>query len=188
MKLCLNSLPSSSWERRIRRDSSDNPAIASSERVRPSTSASDSRPSDQSDDIALPPAMPDPDRIGLQSLRALGVKRDNFCPEAYCAEDFEQYRTIGVGSFARVRLAKLKKDGVFCALKIFSRRHQVKMNQVEHSNNEARIQYSCQHPFIAQSYGSFHDKDDLYVAMEYVEGGELFGLLQQANVCPRTTL
>ena len=56
------------------------------------------------------------------------------------------------------------------------------MKQVEHTNNEQHMLESVQHPFIINLWGSFQDSSNLYMVMDFVEGGELFSLLRKSQV------
>ena len=44
------------------------------------------------------------------------------------------------------------------------------------------------HPFVLKLHGTWQDDDQLYMFMELVQGGELWSLLYQKEVLPRTVL
>merc|ERR1719409_149968 len=53
----------------------------------------------------------------------------------------------------------------------------LRMNQVENVMRERSILHKFDCPFIVSGHGSFQDKHYLYLAMEFMAGGELFRLL-----------
>ena len=81
-------------------------------------------------------------------------------------EDFEILRTLGVGSFGRVRYAKYKKDGSMCAVKFMKKVEIVKLKQVDHINSERNLMAQIKHPFIVEMKGSFKDERCIYIVME----------------------
>jgi serine/threonine protein kinase len=58
----------------------------------------------------------------------------------------------------------------------------VKMKQVEHTNDERRMLGEVKHPFLITLWGTFQDAKNLYMVMDFVEGGELFSLLRKSGV------
>ena len=42
------------------------------------------------------------------------------------------------------------------------------------------------HPFVLKLFGTFQDRDQLYMMLEIVMGGELWSLLYSKNVLRRT--
>lgn len=93
-------------------------------------------------------------------------------------EDFDRLKTIGTGSFGRVMLVQHKQNRNFYAMKILDKQKIVKMKQVEHTLNEKRILTSTSFPFIVQLAFSFKDTSNLYMILEFVNGGEMFSYLR----------
>lgn len=56
------------------------------------------------------------------------------------------------------------------------------MKQVEHTNDERRMLGEVKHPFLITLWGTFQDAKNLYMVMDFVEGGELFSLLRKSGV------
>lgn len=56
------------------------------------------------------------------------------------------------------------------------------MKQVEHTNDERRMLQRVKHPFLITLWGTFQDSKNLYMVMDFVEGGELFSLLRKSQV------
>jgi protein kinase A len=100
----------------------------------------------------------------------------------YTLADFELQRTLGTGSFGRVHLVKSNHNQRFYAVKVLKKAQVVKMKQVEHTNDERRMLQEVKHPFLITLWGTFQDSKNLYMVMDFVEGGELFSLLRKSQV------
>tara|TARA_R110002003_G_scaffold149_3_gene13519 strand:- start:46021 stop:46797 length:777 start_codon:yes stop_codon:yes gene_type:complete len=100
----------------------------------------------------------------------------------YSLTDFQIQRTLGTGSFGRVHLVQSKHNQRFYAVKVLKKAQVVKMKQVEHTNDERRMLQQVKHPFLITLWGTFQDSKNLYMVMDFVEGGELFSLLRKSQV------
>ncbi|KAI9503909.1 kinase-like domain-containing protein [Coemansia spiralis] len=118
----------------------------------------------------LPPAL----QTGERSYEDTHVQLDSF----------EVFRTVGTGSFGRVRLVRDKQTGKYYAMKVLRKSHVVRAKQVEHVNSERRILAECNCPFIVYMLGTCQDRVNLYFFMEYVVGGELFTYLRRYHRFP----
>lgn len=101
----------------------------------------------------------------------------------YTLTDFTIQRTLGTGSFGRVHLVQSKHNQRFYAVKVLKKQQVVKMKQVEHTNDERKMLQKVKHPFLITLWGTFQDSKNLYMVMDFVEGGELFSLLRKSQVC-----
>ncbi|KAJ2782845.1 cAMP-dependent protein kinase catalytic subunit [Coemansia javaensis] len=99
-------------------------------------------------------------------------------------DDFEVFRTVGTGSFGRVRLVRHKTTHKYYAMKVLKKSHVVRAKQVEHVNSERRILAECSCQFIVNMLGTCQDRVNLYMMMEYVVGGELFTYLRRYHRFP----
>ncbi|OQO10957.1 cAMP-dependent protein kinase type 2 [Cryoendolithus antarcticus] len=102
----------------------------------------------------------------------------------YTLTDFTISRTLGTGSFGRVHLVQSKHNQRFYAVKVLKKQQVVKMKQVEHTNDERRMLQRCKHPFLITLWGTFQDGKNLYMVMDFIEGGELFSLLRKSQRFP----
>ncbi|TPX71613.1 hypothetical protein CcCBS67573_g06126 [Chytriomyces confervae] len=97
--------------------------------------------------------------------------------------DFKLIKTVGTGSFGRAHLALHTRTNTYVVLKVLRKLDVIKLKQVEHTLDEKRILEalcnSC--PFLVHLYGSFMDCEYLYLVLEYIQGGELFTYLQNAD-------
>eukprot|EP01135_Chromosphaera_perkinsii_P004517 Nk52_evm11s287 gene=Nk52_evmTU11s287 len=96
-------------------------------------------------------------------------------------KDFDLLTTVGTGSFGRVFLAKHKASGKVCAIKVIRKEVVLKRRQLEHVMNEKNTLLEIDSPFIISCMGSFQDAANLYLVMEYVNGGELFTHLREVH-------
>ncbi|KAK4043169.1 camp-dependent protein kinase type 2 [Parachaetomium inaequale] len=102
----------------------------------------------------------------------------------YSLADFELLRTLGTGSFGRVHLVQSRHNHRFYAIKVLKKAQVVKMKQVEHTNDERKMLGEVKHPFLITLWGTFQDPRNLYMVMDFVEGGELFSLLRRSGRFP----
>ncbi|GMI21842.1 hypothetical protein TeGR_g10222 [Tetraparma gracilis] len=91
--------------------------------------------------------------------------------------ELETGRTLGTGSFGRVKVSKHMESETVFALKILQKEAIRVTRQEKNIINEKELTANLQHPFILHLYGTFQDTDCLYMMLEIVMGGELFRLL-----------
>ena len=77
-----------------------------------------------------------------------------------------------------------KKTGEYAALKILKKSAVLRLKQVDHIISEKAILKAISHPFVVGLLGSFQDAYTLYLALEYVPGGEFFTHLRRAGKLP----
>jgi protein kinase A len=114
--------------------------------------------------------------------QSLPVQQPRQTKGKYTLGDFQIQRTLGTGSFGRVHLVQSKHNQRFYAVKVLKKAQVVKMKQVEHTNDERRMLQQVKHPFLITLWGTFQDSKNLYMVMDFVEGGELFSLLRKSQV------
>jgi protein kinase A len=100
--------------------------------------------------------------------------------------DLELGATVGVGTFARVRVAKAKgrPKTAPMALKILHKQKVLMMNEVDHVKNEIKVLNAVDHPFIVKLQASWQDHRSIYMLMDFVNGGELFSVIQRKRRIP----
>ncbi|WPK24617.1 hypothetical protein PUMCH_001896 [Australozyma saopauloensis] len=97
-------------------------------------------------------------------------------------------RTLGRGSTGRVRLAKNVHTGKLAAVKIVPKLNFKKIENPKYRKNDTtHLPYGIEreiiimklisHPNIMGLYDVWENKTDLYLILEYIEGGELFDYL-----------
>lgn len=102
----------------------------------------------------------------------------------YVLNDFQIMRTLGTGSFGRVHLVRSIHNHRYYAVKVLKKAQVIKMKQVEHTNDERRMLKLVEHPFLIRMWGTFQDSKNLFMIMDYIEGGELFSLLRKSQRFP----
>ena len=119
--------------------------------------------------------------------------------------DFEVLRTLGSGAFGRVLLVKYnpKEDELvskgeqrkystlwrksrsklarYYAMKVLEKQKVVKQKQVEHAIQEKKVLQSVKFPFLIKLKFAFKDNSNLFMVLEYVEGGEMFSHLSKVG-------
>lgn len=96
--------------------------------------------------------------------------------------NFEPITIIGKGAFGEVRLVRSKRTGELFALKKMSKSEMVHKNQVQHVRAEQSILAAADNPWIVQLKYSFQDEHCLYLAMEYLSGGDLMSILMKKDI------
>lgn len=83
-------------------------------------------------------------------------------------------KTLGVGSFSKVKLAEHEPTGKKVAVKILNRQKIHAQQMDEKLKREIRILKMCMHPHIIRLYEVIETEREVYVVTEYSQGGELF--------------
>ncbi|KAM7520700.1 hypothetical protein LguiB_019662 [Lonicera macranthoides] len=83
-------------------------------------------------------------------------------------------KTLGIGSFGKVKIAEHSLTGHKVAIKILNRRKIKNMEMEEKVRREIKILRLFMHPHIIRLYEVVETPMDIYVVMEYVKSGELF--------------
>ncbi|KAG2500353.1 hypothetical protein HYH03_001927 [Edaphochlamys debaryana] len=83
-------------------------------------------------------------------------------------------KTLGIGSFGKVKVAEHVLTGHKVAIKILNRRKIQQMEMEEKVRREIKILRLFMHPHIIRLYEVIETPSDIYVVMEYVKSGELF--------------
>ncbi|KAL7547000.1 hypothetical protein ACHAWF_010320 [Thalassiosira exigua] len=91
--------------------------------------------------------------------------------------DLTFHRILGVGMFGRVWLVQHKMNNSVYALKVMDKSEIISKKMTKGVMREKNVMASVEHPFISNLVSSFQDKQQLYMLMSYVQGGELFGLM-----------
>ncbi|KAA3456063.1 SNF1-related protein kinase catalytic subunit alpha KIN10 [Gossypium australe] len=83
-------------------------------------------------------------------------------------------KTLGIGSFGKVKIAEHSSTGYKVAIKILNRRKIKNMEMEEKVRREIKILRLFMHPHIIRLYEVIETATDIFVVMEYVKSGELF--------------
>ncbi|KAI8326457.1 kinase-like protein [Martensiomyces pterosporus] len=96
--------------------------------------------------------------------------------------EFDVLAQIGQGGFGQVFLARKRDTGEVCALKKMEKQLLVRLNEVQHILTERDILRTSQSPWLVKLLYSFQDPQYLYLAMEFVPGGDIRSLLIQNEI------
>jgi protein kinase A len=81
-----------------------------------------------------------------------------------------------------VRIMKFKNQEKYFVLKSIRKDYVIRHNDMRHITNEKNILYALHsHPFIVNIFGTFQDKQNVYFALQYVPGGELYKKLMKSK-------
>lgn len=99
--------------------------------------------------------------------------------------EFNLIKVIGRGTFGKVVLVTLKTDPTqIFALKIIKKQHIVQTKNVANIINEKKILQDLDNPYIVKLRYSFQNKEKIFMAFDYHNGGELFFHLQKRKRLP----
>lgn len=87
---------------------------------------------------------------------------------------YELGRTIGEGTFAKVRFAKNTETGEHVAIKILDKEKVLKHKLVEQIKREISTMKLIEHPNVVRLHEVMGSKTKIFIVLEYVTGGELF--------------
>ncbi|KAJ1957057.1 serine/threonine-protein kinase dbf2 [Dipsacomyces acuminosporus] len=96
--------------------------------------------------------------------------------------EFDILAQIGQGGYGQVFLARKRDTGEVCALKKMAKKLLVKLGEVEHILTERDILRTSKSDWLVKLLYSFQDQSFLYLAMEYVPGGDVRTLLNQNGI------
>ncbi|KAJ7292702.1 kinase-like protein [Mycena rebaudengoi] len=92
-------------------------------------------------------------------------------------DDFEMMRVLGKGCAGKVLLVKHKTTADLYALKAITKRHVLAHQELQHTLTEQavlkRMAAESKDPFVVKLWWSFHDKENLFLVMDFHPGGDL---------------
>uniref|UniRef100_A0A8C6TPC6 non-specific serine/threonine protein kinase n=1 Tax=Neogobius melanostomus TaxID=47308 RepID=A0A8C6TPC6_9GOBI len=95
---------------------------------------------------------------------------------------FKIIKTLGIGAFGKVCLARKEDTGALYAMKTLRKKDVLLRNQVAHVKAERDILAEADNEWVVRLYYSFQDKDNLYFVMEYIPGGDMMSLLIRLGI------
>jgi aurora kinase, other len=90
---------------------------------------------------------------------------------------FELGATLGKGKFGEVFLSRHHDAGFVAAIKKIVKNKVLEYKMLDQLCTEIRLHSCLDHPNIVKFYGFFEEKDDIYLIIEYMNGGTLFDYL-----------
>lgn len=92
-------------------------------------------------------------------------------------KDFEMITQVGQGGYGQVYLARKRDTREICALKILNKKLLIKLNETNHVLTERDILTTTRSEWLVKLLYAFQDPSSLYLAMEFVPGGDYRTLL-----------
>lgn len=134
---------------------------------------------------------------------ARGVKGQDYTNEfkSYCGRErvllrrrrtklkvdqFHIIAQVGQGGYGEVYLARKQDSGEVCALKKMRKRTLHKMDEIRHVLVERDILTATKTPWLVRLLYAFQDPQFVYLAMEYVPGGDFRTLLNNSGILKET--
>ncbi|CZR61564.1 probable protein kinase Eg22 [Phialocephala subalpina] len=130
-----------------------------------------------------------PEEVAKIEQIQVSIPQEPIPPKKFHLGMFEIGRPLGKGKFGRVYLARERKSGFVCALKVLHK-NEIMQGRVEKQGKlvtvqrEIEIQSNLRHPNILQLYGHFHDSKRIFLILEYAGKGELYKHLQRETRFP----
>lgn len=131
----------------------------------------------------LPPATED-EEYNANLKQYLGRERANLRSRRTRLRhgDFQILTQVGQGGYGQVFLAQKKDTREVCALKVMSKKLLFKLDEIRHVLTERDILTSAKSEWLVRLLYAFQDDSSIYLAMEYVPGGDFRTLLNNTGV------
>lgn len=88
-------------------------------------------------------------------------------------------KTLGEGTFAKVKVARHIETGLSVAIKILDKEKILKHKMVEQIKREISTMKLVKHPYVVQLLEVMASRTKIYIVLEYVTGGELFNKIAE---------
>lgn len=100
-------------------------------------------------------------------------------------KDFDIIKPVSKGAFGSVFLAKKKTTGDYYAIKVLKKADMIAKNQITNVKAERMIlMKQAESPFVVKLYFTFQSKENLYLVMEYLNGGDCAALIKTLGALP----
>lgn len=93
-------------------------------------------------------------------------------------KDYIVMKPISKGAFGSVFLAKKKITGEYYAIKVLKKADMVSKKQVMNVKSERTILTQLDSPYIVKLFNTFQSSENIYLVMEYLNGGDCASLLK----------
>lgn len=110
-------------------------------------------------------------------------QRTSIVAQSISPHDFQVLKFVGMGSFGKVLQVRHKKTNKILAMKVISKSLvNKKPSLIEILNSERNIMIKIRHPFIVKMHCSFQSKNQLFIVMDFLAGGELLYMLGREGI------
>lgn len=95
---------------------------------------------------------------------------------------YELGHLLGIGNFAKVYQSKNILTGELVAMKVVSKEKLIQAGMTEQLKREICVMKMVNHPNIVKIHEVMASKTKIYIAMEYIRGGELFAKISRGRL------
>lgn len=98
----------------------------------------------------------------------------------YRFEDLKMMRTVGTGTFGRVKVVQHIPSGQVCALKCMNKTEVVASHQEKNIMAEKNLLFECSScPFVLGLLQTYNHPNQIFMLMEFIQGGELWSYIYE---------
>lgn len=128
---------------------------------------------------------PDNNSSTKQPLSLLFLSTNSGKAPTPSIKDYDIIKPISKGAYGSVYLARKKLTGEYFAIKVLKKSDMIAKNQVTNVKSERAIMMvQSEKPYVAKLYASFQNKENLFLVMEYLIGGDLATLIKMMGCLP----
>ncbi|RYG66653.1 cyclic nucleotide-binding domain-containing protein, partial [archaeon] len=99
---------------------------------------------------------------------------------SYRYEELKIMRTVGTGTFGRVKMVQHVPTGQVCALKCMNKTEVVNSHQQRNIMAEKNLLFECSAcPFVLRLLQTFNHPNQIMMLMEFIQGGELWSYIYE---------
>mmetsp|Transcript_12273 Transcript_12273/g.11105 ORF Transcript_12273/g.11105 Transcript_12273/m.11105 type:complete len:832 (+) Transcript_12273:78-2573(+) len=104
--------------------------------------------------------------------------------------DLQVMRTVGTGTFGRVKLVQHKATKLVYALKCMNKSEIIASHQERNIMNEKNLLFECINcPFILKLLQTYNYLNQIFMLMEFIQGGELWSYIyEKLETIPRNSI
>lgn len=106
---------------------------------------------------------------------------------ALSVSGFTVLKPLARGAYGKVHLVQKKKTGDYYALKVISKTEVLARNAIHQLISEREAMSRAMSEHVVPLYFTFHGGDSLFLAMQYMPGGDLYALLQEVGALDEAT-
>lgn len=144
-----------------------------------------SSPCVNSRDYLTPEQQPSSANLPKQPLSPLLLATNQTKSPAPSIKDYTILKPISKGAYGSVYLTRKKLTGEYFAIKALRKSDMIAKNQVTNVKSERAIMMvQSERPYVAPLYASFQNRDNLFLVMEYLPGGDLATLIRMMGYLP----
>ena len=120
-----------------------------------------------------------------QPLSPLLLATNHFKSPTPSIKDYDILKPISKGAYGSVYLARKKLTGEYFAIKVLKKMDMIAKNQVTNIKSERAIMMvQSEKSYVAKLFATFQNKENLFLVMEYLPGGDLAALIKMMGCLP----